>query len=352
MKVGEWVRVRDESEILSTLDEKSQLDGMPFMPEMLKYCGRRFQVLKVAHKACDTAFPVRARSIARSVHLNLRCEGSAHGGCQAGCLIYWKHEWLERVGGPAPETAVGSPTRVVSDMRKTDIAKIVANGVQRSNEAGETVFVCQATQLPYASTHLPWWDLRQYVTDYRSGNVSLSTLLAGLVYSTYYRLSEAGIGLRRPLLWIYNRTSWLWGGSLWPRTPGRLQVGSKTPERPLDLQPGELVRVKPFDEILDTITADYKNRGMYWDAEMVPFCGKTYRVHRRVTQIIEEKTGKMLDMKSPGIVLENVICGARYSHCRMFCPRGIYPFWREIWLERLPPLAAQSDRKEWSMRPD
>jgi hypothetical protein len=69
---------------------------------------------------------------------------------------------------------------------------------------------------------------------------------------------------------------------------------------------------------------------------MVPFCGGTYRVLRRVTRILDEKTGKMSRMKTESIILEDVFCQARYSHCRMFCPRAIYPYWREIWLERVP----------------
>jgi hypothetical protein len=31
-----------------------------------------------------------------------------------------------------------------------------------------------------------------------------------------------------------------------------------------------------------------------------------------------------------------MVCEARYSVCRRFCPRAIYPYWREIWLERVP----------------
>jgi hypothetical protein len=103
----------------------------------------------------------------------------------------------------------------------------------------------------------------------------------------------------------------------------------------LNLQPGELVRVKSHEEILATLNIDSKNRGMGFDAEMVPFCGKTYRVLRRVTQILDEKTGKMQEMKNPCIILDDVICEGRYSYCRMFCPRAIYPYWREIWLERV-----------------
>jgi hypothetical protein len=43
----------------------------------------------------------------------------------------------------------------------------------------------------------------------------------------------------------------------------------------------------------------------------------------------------MLEMKSPCIVLDQVVCQARYSANRMFCPRAMYPYWREIWLEKV-----------------
>ena len=74
---------------------------------------------------------------------------------------------------------------------------------------------------------------------------------------------------------------------------------------------------------------------MHWDAELVPYCGGTYRVLKRVTKMIDEKTGKMVEMKNPCIILDTVVCQARYSSCRMLCPKSMYPYWREIWLERV-----------------
>ena len=41
LKAGEWVQVRSKEEILATLDANGRLDEMPFMPEMLKFCGAR-----------------------------------------------------------------------------------------------------------------------------------------------------------------------------------------------------------------------------------------------------------------------------------------------------------------------
>ena len=47
LRPGEWVEVRSAPEILATLDEQGALDGLVFMPEMLKYCGRVLPVTTV-----------------------------------------------------------------------------------------------------------------------------------------------------------------------------------------------------------------------------------------------------------------------------------------------------------------
>jgi len=59
------------------------------------------------------------------------------------------------------------------------------------------------------------------------------------------------------------------------------------------------------------------------------------KVRYRVDRIIDERTGKMKSMRQDAIILEGVWCQARYSNCRMLCPRSIYSWWREIWLERV-----------------
>ena len=108
LRVGDWVEIRSKEEILKTLDHKGQLDGLPFMPSMFQYCGRRFKVYKRAHKTCDTVFPVRGRRVADAVHLETRCNGLGYGECQAGCLIFWKEAWLKRVKA---ENDKSEPTR-------------------------------------------------------------------------------------------------------------------------------------------------------------------------------------------------------------------------------------------------
>jgi hypothetical protein len=48
--------------------------------------------------------------------------------------------------------------------------------------------------------------------------------------------------------------------------------------------------------------------------------------------IIEESTGEMIDIKSDCVMLDGVVCAADFHR---FCTRAIFPYWREIWLEKL-----------------
>lgn len=342
LRVGDWVEVRSKEEILRTLDGNAQLDGMPFMPEMFAFCGQKFQVYKRAHKTCDTVFPVRGRRVDRAVHLETRCDGSAHGGCQASCLIFWKDAWLKPISKNLPKGgAVGGETQAEQTAASSGFGCSESSVFTRTRtvdqQGTEPTYVCQATRLPYATSDLAWWDFRQYVEDYSSENVSFWRLVCGGVYFLYLALSNAGLGLGRPMRWFYDKFHSLWRGAPFPRRYGTIPEGEPTPSESLDLQPGELVRIKPYREILKTLSTRNRNRGLYFDAEEVPYCGKTYRVLRRVTRIINEKTGRMLEMRNPCIVLDSVVCQSRYSECRLFCPRSIYAYWREIWLERVEP---------------
>jgi hypothetical protein len=343
LKARDWVEVRSKEEILRTLDSNGRIGGMPFMPEMFAFCGKRFQVYKRAHKTCDTVFPVRSRRVDRAVHLDTRCDGSAHGGCQAGCLIFWKDAWLKSISNDSAERCASvaeqheeSSNGPASSSGCTESTVLARTQTADSNPE-EPTYSCQATQLPYATSSLVWWEFSQYLEDYGSGNVTLWRILCGGVYFLYYWLTRAGIGVGRPMRWFYDHFYFLWRGAPFPRKTGSIPRGQSTPVESLELQPGELVRIKSHEEILKTLDTGSRNRGLYFDAEEVPYCGKTYRVLRRVERIVNERNGRMRTMKTPCVILDSVVCESRYSECRLFCPRSIYAYWREIWLERVGP---------------
>jgi hypothetical protein len=338
LRAGDCVVVRAREAILATLDENGCLEGLPFMPEMLAFCGKRFRVGKRAHKTCDTVNKTGGRRMANAVHLtDVRCDGRSHGDCDAACLIFWKEAWLERVdersswADDRPE-----PGRCTQE-------QLHQHTLAPEDREQDPTYVCQATMLPKATTPLRWWDLRQYWEDYTSGNVTTRQLVDGIAYVCAYNLIRQTDrrGLRRlgvpaALVRLYDAWQALRGGVPFPRRWGRIPAGQKTPTSPpLDLMPGELVRIRPYQEILDTLDTRNRNRGLYFDAEEVPYCGNTYRVRSLVRKVVDEKTGKMLQMKSNTVILEGVYCLARYSDRRMFCPRAIFSFWREAWLTRV-----------------
>jgi hypothetical protein len=51
-----------------------------------------------------------------------------------------------------------------------------------------------------------------------------------------------------------------------------------------------------------------------------------------VDQCLDERTGRLLTMKNPCIILEKTVCTGAFTSA---CPREYVPFWREIWLERI-----------------
>jgi hypothetical protein len=344
LRAGEWVEVRSKEEILRTLDKKGQLDELPFMPAMFAYCGRRMQVRKSAHKTCDTINWTGGRRMTAAVHLDdAYCDGAGYDGCQARCLLFWKEAWLKRANGPEMATIrVGSasgsePTAGVCT--EADVVAAAKGGPVAEGTPGPT-YVCQTTQLVAATTPLAWWDVSQYIEDYRSGNVGVRRMVDGFAYAAWANLigvsKKARLGLlSRALVVAYDRIQALRGGVPWPRRRGTIPPGQKTPAESLNLQPGERVRVKPYRDILATLDENNKNRGLYFDAEHVPYCGGEYTVLSRVDKIIEEKTGKMMSFKTASIILDGAACQSRYSDRRMFCPRGVFPYFREIWLERV-----------------
>jgi hypothetical protein len=171
----------------------------------------------------------------------------------------------------------------------------------------------------------------QYVDDVRYGNASLRHVLWGIVVGIF----NVGQTASRRLLPRWLRIK---DGLTYPF----IVTDRSRPVATLGLEPGDWVRVKSVDEISQTLDKNQRNRGLYFDREMVRYCGRTMQVLRRVDRIIEETTGRMITMKTPSVILSGGVCTADYHRS---CPRAIYAFWREGWLERVAaPTPVGDDR--------
>lgn len=324
LRVGDLVEVRTAEEILATLDGNAELDSLPFMPEMLKFCGQRLTVYKVAHKLCDTIGTSGFRRMDDAVHLTgARCDGQAHDGCQAQCMIYWKTAWLKRVSPEEPMSPQPAAAVTLTAPDGPRLLPLLTAATRGADDAGGApTYRCQATELLRAAPPLPIRQLDQYVADVRSGNVSVPWMLRAFLVTVFNRVQD--LSRRKLPRWLRFRQ-----GRSWQFLRG---TATKTPTEITDLRPGELVRIKSKAEIMKTLNAKLENRGLGFDMEMARFCGRTARVSHRVEKILDERTGRMLRMRHPCIVLDGIVCEGAYS---VSCPRAIHAYWREIWLERI-----------------
>jgi len=316
LRPGELVRVRSLPDILATLDERGTLDGLPFMPEMVEHCGKRLRVFRRVDKLNDWVRHSGLRRLRNTVLLErLRCGGGHHGGCQANCNLRWKEAWLERAtdgletpvrpatGAAAPPRPYGEPSLSAADLRRL---------ASRTDEAGDLHYVCQITELAAGTTPLARPDPRHYLRDLVSGNVRLRPLLVGISVALFDWVQRARGGVESPNYTVMEQTT--------------------TPHEVLDLRPGEVVRVRSKREIERTLNYRSRNRGLWFDKELLRFCGGEYRVLQRVDRLIEESTGKLIQLTNPCIILDGVTASGEYH---AFCAQNESIFWREIWLERV-----------------
>ena len=299
--VGDAVEIRSLKEIEATLDERGCLDGMPFQPEMLRFCGRSGRVFRSIDKIYDYGRTRLMRRLDGCVLVSaLRCAGADHGGCQARCYMIWKTEWLRRPGesaAPQPVARGGlvAPTRVIEPS---------ADGVERER------FLCQFTELHAASRPMGAWEIGKEFRPLVAGNVTLRTWVVGLA-TRYFNLVQ---GLR--------------GGTGFPALP-RIKAAISIETMPL--APGDTVVVRPITEIASTLNDKGKHRGLWFDRDQIKHCGKTRTVLARVERIIDDAHGQMLSMKTPCILLEEVDYSGEVLN---FNAQHDLFFWREAWLEK------------------
>ena len=297
--VGDMVEIRSLDEIRRTLDGSRCLDRLPFMPEMAKFCGQRARVFRCVDKIHDYNRSKALRRLRDVVLLvGLRCDGGAHGGCQASCYLLWKEAWLK----PAPEgcseherTGHGTPTLWSECPPSTG------------------PYTCQFTQLAAASTPMSRWDIWQDVRPLVSGNVTVGAFCVAVLTRLFNAVQRARDGVSYP--------------SMTPETGGA--VGSVE----CRFAPGDTVRVRSMEDIVATLDEGGRHLGLWFDRDMVKHCKRRYNVLKRVDRIIDDVTGRMLEMKTPCLVLAGVEASGEFLR---FCAQHEYPFWREAWLSSEP----------------
>jgi len=297
---GDLVELKTPDEIASTLDADGALDHLPFMPEMLEFCGRRFRVSKRALTICFSG-PGTTRGFRGDDVVTLddvRCSGAAHDGCQKACTIFWREAWLRKVEDTELQSQV--------DPGGLDRLRCRLKVWNRPN-----IYYCQASELSKATNFLSRWQrLGRYLSGLRAGNFSALQMAQSLATWLFWRV-------RRMFLGVY------------PRGSGKFTVGQA-----LNLQPGEWVEVKSIQSIIETLSERGENRGLSFSPHMRLWCGRRCRVNGRIDKIIVDGTGQMRQLRNT-VRLEGSTCGCSYLGLGTGgCSRSEVTYWREIWLDR------------------
>lgn len=164
------------------------------------------------------------------------------------------------------------------------------------------------TTLPDSRLALPlrkyWWNLKRYIWYGRV--LGFSRFVSRMLRST--RLYRPATGKKAST------------------TPDNTKAEN------LDLKTDEWVEVRSEKEIFDTLDSQGKLRGLRFTPEMTKFCGKRFRVYKKLDKILLETTGELRRIKTPTVILEGVFCdGTAHGGCDRSC----FCFWREEWLKRV-----------------
>jgi hypothetical protein len=301
VRPGELVETKTPAEIAQTLDAEGTVDQLPFMREMVEYCGKRFRVSRRVVKICASG--MKGGSVLRGFRTDdvvlldgLRCSGVDHDGCQKSCTIFWREAWLRKVEESAAPAAVSAANCETLRERLRSMA-------------APNLYFCQASELLRATKSLTKWErYTKWVGEIRAGNCSALEMAQRMGIFLFWK--------------VYRKVLGPYGHS----------KSKSTPAETLNLQPGEIVQVKPIDSIFKTLDETASNRGLWFSPNMRLLCGQQQRVERRIDKLIVDGSGEMRELRNT-VFLEGSHCGC--AHIAFGgCSRAEYVYWREIWLSR------------------
>jgi len=175
------------------------------------------------------------------------------------------------------------------------------------------VQTCQYTQLTTASRPMHAWNWRCLWGPCVVGNVSARAFWVALLTRLFNGLQQRRGGLCYP----------------WQPAGGNDKSQPATP-----LRAGDWVRVRGVGEIARTLDKNSKNKGLWFDRDMLKHCGSVYQVRGRIDKIIDIHSGTMIPMKTACIALADVHYSGEFQG---FGEQHDYLYWREAWLEPAAP---------------
>ena len=96
---------------------------------------------------------------------------------------------------------------------------------------------------------------------------------------------------------------------------------------------GEIVKIKPREEIRLNLSPDNKLEGCFFMDKMWEYCGQEVKIVKIVKSFWNND--RMLKCRIPIYILEGLLCDGKIKSFDHQCDRSCFFLWHENWLEKL-----------------
>ena len=97
-------------------------------------------------------------------------------------------------------------------------------------------------------------------------------------------------------------------------------------------KPGEVIRIRPKDQIIKTLDKNNRLEGCVFMNEMWQYCGSQQKVLKEVDFFFDECQFRMRKTRNV-VLLEGLHCSGKIPAFKQKCDRFCYFFWKKAWLE-------------------
>ena len=100
------------------------------------------------------------------------------------------------------------------------------------------------------------------------------------------------------------------------------------------LKPGDKIRVRSKEQIMQTLDKENKLEGCYFMEDMWKYCGTEQKVLKRINYFYDERGAEYYKAYNT-VILEGIFCSGKLANLMPKCDRNCFLFWREEWLEKI-----------------
>lgn len=101
-----------------------------------------------------------------------------------------------------------------------------------------------------------------------------------------------------------------------------------------EIKENDIVIIRSKNEISGIINEWRKHKGCAFMDQMYDYCGKSYKVLKRVDHFYDEAKKKFVKCKDI-VILDSVTCNGKRTLIKEKCDRNCFLFWHKDWIKKI-----------------